>query len=266
MAEINFITWGALSTKIWEKSTIRCHAGSYWPFAKFLWHPSSSFSADIMQGSGHGVMTTFFFIDNLSVQMEADFFFLRGLFGMTMNRWENRVSGWVRIIVLMLWKRLFFGRWWSHLQSSQSFWNFCLTVRFRQPMNLSKKPDGLMIVAQVMSRTCGITDLPPLQSGSFVSNDSVASSAWAIRNHLKAPKGTSKLLILRSPTLHCVAWPLVFWKLPMIPKDHDHKNSSKHLSPSLVCWNQWCVVMQRKKYTAWVYMVFTLVYLFQMTC
>lgn len=101
----------------------------------------------------------------------------------------------------------------------------------------------------------------PLQSGSFFSNDSVASSAWAIRNHLKAPKGTSKLLILRSPTLHCVAWPLVFWKLPMVPKDHDHKNSSKHLSPSLVCWNQWCAVMQRKKYTAWVYMSLHGVYL-----
>ena len=30
-----------------------------------------------------------------------------------------------------------------------------------------KKPHGLMIVAQVMSRTCEITDLLPLQSGRF---------------------------------------------------------------------------------------------------
>lgn len=31
MAEINFITWGALSSLAWDKSTIRCHARSYWP-------------------------------------------------------------------------------------------------------------------------------------------------------------------------------------------------------------------------------------------
>lgn len=83
---VNFVTccidgwnWGALSTKIWEKSTTRCHAGSYWPFAKFLWHPSSSFSADIMMWDTRGSPMQFFGLKRKGKWPRCDDFF--GSFG-----------------------------------------------------------------------------------------------------------------------------------------------------------------------------------------
>lgn len=136
-----------------ESISLRCHAGSYWPFAKFLWHPSSSFSADIMMWDTRRSPMQFFGVKRK--RKRCDDLFLVGLedrqpkctdggrffVRVIWNDYEGDywVSGWVRIIIPMLWKRLFFGRWWSDLQSSESFWNFCLSMRFRQPMNLSKK-------------------------------------------------------------------------------------------------------------------------------